>query len=101
MWSYVKVRRYHTSNSIIKSLLGEVASLIWGVQDLIVEDREVEGKTKTDWVGWCEIGLGDFGSILVSLQRLVGRLLALITNGKLSKITVVITLPVIKVSVEA
>ena len=57
-----------TSNSIIESLLGKVARLVWGVEDFIVEHGEVEGKTKTDWVGWCKISLGNLGSVLVSLQ---------------------------------
>jgi hypothetical protein len=71
-----------------------MASLVWRVQNLVVEDGEVEGKTKTDWVGWCKVSLSNFGCILVSLQGLVGRLLSLITNGELSEITVVVTLPV-------
>ena len=45
-------------------------------------------------MGWRKIGLGNLGGILVSLKGLVGRLLSLVTNGKLSKITVVIALPV-------
>lgn len=84
-----------TSNSIIESLLGKVASLIWGVQDLVIENGEVEGKTKTDWVGWCKVSLSDFGCVLVSLEGLIGRLLSLVTDGELSEITVVITLPTI------
>ena len=82
-----------TSNGIIESLLGKMASLIWGVQDLVVENGEVEGKTKTDWVSWCKVSLSNFSCVLVSLKRLVGRLLSLVTNGELSEITVVITLP--------
>lgn len=31
------------SDSIIEGLLGELASLVWRVEDLIVEDGEVEG----------------------------------------------------------
>lgn len=85
-----------TSDSVIECLLGKVASLIRGVQNLIIEDREVEGETKTDWVGWSKVSLGNFGCVLVSLEGLVGRLLSLITNGELSKVTVVISLPVVK-----
>lgn len=33
------------SDGIIKSLLGKVAGLIGRVEDLIVEDREVQGET--------------------------------------------------------
>jgi hypothetical protein len=83
----------HTGDSIIKGLLGKVACLVGRVQDLVVENGEVESKTKTDWVCWSKISLSNFGGVLVSLQGLVGRLLSLVTNGELSKITVVISLP--------
>jgi hypothetical protein len=83
-----------TGNSIIKCLFGQVTCLVWGVQDLVVEDGEVEGEAETDWVGWCEVGLGNFGSVLIGLKGLIGRLLALITNGELSKVAVIVTLPV-------
>ena len=82
-----------TSNGVVESLLGKVAGLVRRVQDFIVENGEVKGKTKADWVRWCQVGLSNFGGVLVSLERLVGRLLSLVANGKLSKITVVITLP--------
>ena len=70
-----------------------MARLIRRVQDFIVEHRKVESETEADWVGWCKISLGNFGSILVGLQRLVCRLLALLANSELSKVTVVVTLP--------
>ena len=83
----------HTSNSIVKGLLGKMACLVRGVQDLVVEDREVEGKTKADWMGRSQVSLSNLGSVLVSLKGLVGRLLSLVTNGELSEVAVVITLP--------
>jgi hypothetical protein len=82
------------SNGIIESLLGQMASLVWGVVDLVVEHGEVECKTETDWVGWGEIGLSNIGGALICLEGLVCRLLALIANGELSQVTVVITLPI-------
>ena len=87
-----------TSNGIIESLLGKVASLIWGVEDLVVEDGEVQGEAKTDWVGWSKIALGNLGGGLVSLKGLIGRLLTLVPDGELSEVTVVITLPGISIS---
>jgi len=42
-----------TSNGIVESLLGKVAGLVGRVQDFIVENGEVKGKTKADWVRWC------------------------------------------------
>lgn len=70
-----------------------MASLIGRVQDLIVEDREVQGKTKTDGVSGGEVGLGDFGSSLVRLKRLVRRFLALVGSSELSEVAVIVTLP--------
>ena len=83
-----------TGNGVIKGLFGKVACLVWGVQDLVVENGEVECKTKTDWVGGSKISLSNLGSVLVCLERLVGRLLSLVANGKFSQVTVVIALPV-------
>ena len=83
-----------TSNSIIEGLLGEVAGLVGGVEDLVVEDGEVESETQTDGVSGGELGLSNLGSSLVSLERLVGRVLAAVANGELGEVTVVVTLPV-------
>lgn len=71
-----------------------MASLVGRVEDLVVENREVEGQSETDGVGWRKIGLGDLGGILVGLKRLVCRGLALVAESELGKIAVVITLPV-------
>ena len=83
----------HTGNSVIKRLLGEVAGLVRRVHDFVVEYGEVKGKTKADGVGGSKVSLGDLGGILVSLKRLVGRLLTAITKSELGKVTVVVTLP--------
>ena len=71
-----------------------MASLVWSVEDLVVEDGEVQGKTQSDWVGWGKVGLGNLGGSLVSLKRLVGGSLALVANGELGEVAVVVTLPV-------
>lgn len=83
-----------TSNGIIESLLGEVASLIGGVQDLIVKDGEVEGKTQADGVSRGKLSLSNLSSGLVGFERLVGGVLAAVANSELGKVTVVVTLPV-------
>jgi hypothetical protein len=70
-----------------------VAGLVRGVEDLVVEDGEVEGKAKTDRVSGRELRLRNLGSSLVSLKRLVGRVFALVANGKLGEVAVVVTLP--------
>lgn len=85
-------------DGIIEGLFGEVAGLVGRVQDLIVEDGEVQGKTKSDRVGWGKISLGNLSGGLIGLERLVGRFLSLVGNGKLSQVTVVIALPGVKVS---
>lgn len=82
-----------TSNGIIKRLLGKVASLVGGVEDLVVEDGEVEGKTQADGVSGGELGLGDLGGSLVGLERLVGRILATVADGELGEVAVVVALP--------
>lgn len=88
------VRLGLTGNGIVEGLLGEVASLVGGVEDLVVEYGEVKGKTKTDRVGWGKFGLGNLGGSLVGVEGLVGGVLALVANGELSEVTVVVALPV-------
>ena len=58
----------HTSDSIVESLLGEMAGLIRRIENLIVEDGEIQGKTKTNRVSRCKISRGDLGCCLVGLQ---------------------------------
>ena len=87
------VRQSLTGNGIIKRLLGKVASLVGSVEDLVVEDGEVEGKTQADGVGGGELGLGNLGGSLVGLEGLVGRVLAAVANGELGEVAVVVTLP--------
>lgn len=81
------------SNGIVKSLLCKVASLVGRVEDLIVEDGEVQGKTKSDRVSRSEIGLSNLSGGLVSFKRLVGGLLSLIGGCEFGEVAVVITLP--------
>ena len=80
-------------DSIIKCLFGKMAGLIRGVQDLIVEDREVESETETDGVSGSKVGLSDFGCSLVRLKRLIRGFLALVGSSELSEVAVVVTLP--------
>ena len=82
-----------TSNGIVERLLGEVASLIRSVQDLVVEDREVERETQANGVGGRQLGLRNLGGGLVGIKRLVGGLLATVTDGELGEVSVVVTLP--------
>jgi hypothetical protein len=75
-----------------------VASLVGRVQNLVVEDREVKSESETDGVGRGEISLSNLGGVLVSLERLVGGGLALVTKSELGEVTVVVTLPVRRIS---
>jgi hypothetical protein len=83
-----------TSNGLVERGLGHLAGLVGRVQDLVVEDREVQGKTKTDGVGRGELGSSDLSGGLVSLEGLVGGILALVGHGEFGEVTVVVTLPV-------
>lgn len=104
-------------NGVIKSLLGQVASTVGRVQDLVVKDREVESQTQADGVGRSQLGLGDIGGALHRVEKLVscckpcaidsgnsylvslvgsgsGKL-ALLTRGELGQVAVVVALPVV------
>jgi hypothetical protein len=82
-----------TSNGIIESLLGQLASLVGRVEDLVVEYGEVQCETETNGMSGRKVGGSDISGGLVSLERLVGGGLALVTNGELGKVTVVVALP--------
>jgi hypothetical protein len=82
------------SDGIVESLLGKLASLVGRVEDLVVEDGEVQGETETDGVGRSKVLSSDLGGGLVSLEGLVGGGLALVANGELGKVAVVVTLPI-------
>lgn len=51
-------------DGIVEGLLGEVAGAVGGVQDLVIEDREVQGQTQADRVSGSELGLSDIGGAL-------------------------------------
>ncbi len=86
----------HTGNRLVERSLGHLARLIRRIEDLVVEDREVQGKTETDGVCWCELSAGDLGGSLVCLEGLVRGLLALVGGRELGQVTVVVTLPAIE-----
>jgi hypothetical protein len=71
-----------------------VASLVGRVQDLVVEDGEIEGEAQTDGVSGSQVGGGDLSGALVSLEGQVGGALALLGDGELGKVAVVVSLPV-------
>lgn len=87
-----------TCNSIIKGLLGKMAGLVGGVENFIVEHREVQGKSKTDGVSRGKVGGCNFSSRFVGFQRLIGRILALVANGELSKVAMIVAFPAVDIS---
>jgi hypothetical protein len=70
-----------------------VTRAVGTVQDLIVEDGEIESKTKADRMCWRKLSDGDIRGSLVCFERLVRRVFPLIASGEFSEVTVVITLP--------
>jgi hypothetical protein len=95
-----------------------VAGAVRRVEDLVVENGEVKGETETDGVGRSKLGLGDIGGVLgvllaglsgycagkrstdlVSIVCGSGSRLALVARGELGEVTVVVTLPMIALSV--
>ena len=68
--------------------------MVWGIEDLVIEDGEVECKAKANWMSWCKVGLGNFGGVLVSLERLVCGDLSLVAKRELGKIAVVVAFPI-------
>lgn len=56
-------------DGIVEGLLGEVAGTVGGVQNLVVEDREVQRKAETDRVGGGQLSLGDIGSALLMCRH--------------------------------
>ena len=103
--------RVELGNSIVESLLGQVASAVGRVQDLVVEDREVQGQTQADGVGGGELGLSNVGGRLWTQSMLALQVnhvvasylvrlvcggsgnLALLAGSELGEVTVVVTLP--------
>ena len=45
-------------------LLGELAGLLWRVEDLVVEDGEVEREAEPDGVGGLHLALGNLEGLL-------------------------------------
>jgi hypothetical protein len=54
--------------NVLTHRFSELTSLFGRVEDLVVEDGEVEGKTQTDGMGGLHFRLGDFESLLNNKQ---------------------------------
>ena len=55
----------------IADLLGKLAGLVGGVEDLVVEDGEVERQSQPDGVSWLHLPFADLKGVLVGLLRVV------------------------------
>jgi len=53
------------------NLFSQLASFVWWVQNLIVEDWEVKGQTQTDGMCWLHFTLANVKCILVSGLRVI------------------------------
>lgn len=71
-----------------------MAGTVGRVQNLVVEDREVQGKAEADGVRRGQLGLGNVGSALVGLVGGRRGAAALVAGGELGQVAVVVTLPV-------
>ena len=65
IWSRHKIL---TSDSIVERLLGKMAGLIGRVEDLVVENREIQCKTKTNRMSGSKIRSSNLGSSFVGFQ---------------------------------
>jgi hypothetical protein len=61
-------KRVELGDSVVERLLGQMASAVGAVEDLVVEDREVERKPETDGVCRGKLSDGNVRSSLVSLE---------------------------------
>jgi len=76
--------------SVRQSLLSEFAGLLVVVHNFVMEDREVKGKSKSDWVAGVQ-RLGRSGGLLIVGKSSILNGVELITLSALSNVSVVIT----------
>ena len=70
--------------------LGELASLLGRVEDLVIEDGEVERQTEANWMRRLHLGLRNFKGLLVSLLRIIQHGRAAVSYGNFGKVPVII-----------
>jgi len=76
--------------SVRESLFSKFASSLVVVHNFVVEDREVKGKSKSDWVASVQRS-GGVGGRLIVLKSTVFDGIKLITLGALSDVSIVIS----------
>merc|ERR1712151_724235 len=77
---------------ILKRRARHFACFVWVVEDLVLEDRKVEGKTKPDGMGHCQVLLCYFLSIFICQPRVVRSLCLCVTITELCDVAVVVGL---------
>ena len=70
--------------------LGELASLLGRVEDLIVEDGEVERQTEADGMRRLHLGFRNFKGLLISLLRIVQHGCSAVSYSHFGKVPVII-----------
>ena len=80
------------SDRIVECLLRDVARAIGAVEDLVVEDGEVEREAEADGVRRGQVLVGDGRGLLVRVERLARRRLALVSGLELGEVPVVVAL---------
>ena len=74
----------------IADLLGKLAGLVGGVEDLVVEDGEVERQTEADGMRRLHLGFRNFKGLLISLLRIVQHGCSAVSYSNFGKVPVII-----------
>ena len=82
---------FNVSNGIIKSLFSHFTSFTWLIHYLIIKDREVKGKSESDWVGGLEVLVGEVSGVIIGGESFFSDFLVSFTFGVLSDVPVVVT----------
>ncbi len=73
---------------VLTYLLGQLARLLWRVEDLVVEDGEVERQSQADGVRGLHLRLGDLKGLLVRLLGVLQHAVAVVAGGNLGQVSV-------------
>jgi len=73
-------------------LFGHLTGFAGLIHDLIVEHREVQSQTESDWVGGLQVFVGRFSGGIIGFEGILRDLLHLVTFGVLTDVPEVVTL---------
>jgi len=68
---------FNIGYGVVEGGFSQVACLGWVVQNFVVKDGKVEGKTESNWMSGFEVRGGEFGGLFVGLVGGVGCLVVL------------------------